>query len=89
MVMAAFLSMKQGWISVTDFDRIKKLILSAGLTTEPPHLTKELFLDLMLNDKKNKDGHINLVLLKKIGHAFLTNQYSAKFLEETLDTRVF
>jgi len=44
---------------------------------------------LMLNDKKNKDGLINLVLLNNIGHAFLTNNYSQQALQDTLNTKDF
>ena len=89
MVMAAHMSMKEERLKVADFDRIKALILQARLPVNPPDISKEVFLDLMLNDKKNKDGLINLVLLNNIGHAFLTNNYSQQALQDTLNTKDF
>jgi 3-dehydroquinate synthase len=89
MVMAAFMSMKHGWISADNYQSIKHLISRAKLPTNPPDISEEKFLDYMANDKKNKDGHINLILLKKIGQAFLTNEYSLDILRDTLKTKVF
>ena len=89
MIMAAYMSMKHKWLTDNDFNRIKSLISFANLPVNPPELSKEVFMELMLKDKKNKDGDIKLVLLKKIGQAFLTNNYSKDVLEETLSKKVF
>lgn len=88
-VMASFMSFKMGLISNEDFNRIKALLLRAKLPINPPDISKKLFLDLMLNDKKNKDGQINLILVKQIGKAFLTNNYPQEILEETIITKSF
>lgn len=88
-VMAAFVSMRHGWLNIKDFNRIKQIFLNAKLPTNPPDISKELFLDLMGSDKKNKDGKINLVLIKKIGQAFLTKDFSNEILSETLNKKIF
>jgi len=88
-VMAAFVSMRHGWLNIKDFNRIKQIFLNAKLPINPPDISKELFLDLMGSDKKNKDGKINLVLIKKIGQAFLTKDFSNEILSETLNKKIF
>ena len=89
MVMAAYMSLKQGWITDDDFKRIKNLISRARLPLNPPDLSVDVFMELMVKDKKNKDGEINLVLLKKLGQAFLTKDYCKNFLDDTLRTKSF
>jgi len=85
MVMAADLSQRMGWISLADVERVKKLILAAGLPiTVPAGMTADRFMALMSVDKKVQDGQIRLVLLKGIGQAVMSDDYSAQKLAETL-----
>ncbi|MBT6355995.1 MAG: 3-dehydroquinate synthase [Nitrosomonadales bacterium] len=85
MVMAAKLSQSMGWLADKDVDRIVALIKKAGLPTEPPKISVEKYMELMMLDKKTKDGQINLVLQKSIGDAVLTNQYDPKKLHQILE----
>jgi len=89
MIMASYMSMIMGFIDDKDFNRVKQIIDSAGLPTNPPDISQEQFLDLMASDKKNKDGKISLILLKELGHAFQTEEYDLKILEKTLNTKTF
>ncbi len=89
MVMASNMSMLMGFIDNKDFNRIKKIIDSAGLPINPPDISQAQFLDLMASDKKNKDGKISLILLKELGKAFQTEEYDMKILEKTLNTKIF
>jgi len=85
MVMAADLSQRMGWISSTDVERIKKLLIAAGLPVSvPDEMTADQFMSLMSVDKKVQDGHIRLVLLRGIGQAVMSDDYSAEKLRETL-----
>ena len=86
MVMAARLSQSMDWLSDKDVKRIIKLIKGAGLPTKPPAITVEKYLELMMLDKKTKDGHINLVLQKSIGEAVLTNTYDPSKLRQVLES---
>ena len=86
MVMAARLSKSMDWLSDKDLKRIIKLITSAGLPTKPPAISVEKYLELMMLDKKTKDGQINLVLQKSIGDAVLTNTYDPSNLRLVLET---
>ena len=85
MVMAAKLSQSMGWLADKDVGRIVALIKKAGLPTEPPKISVEKYMELMMLDKKTKDGQINLVLQKSIGDAVLTNQYDPKKLHQILE----
>jgi len=85
MVMAADLSQRMGWISETDIDRIRKLITAAGLPIlVPKGMSADQFMSLMSVDKKVQDGHIRLVLLRGIGQAVMSDDYSAAQLAKTL-----
>jgi len=85
-IMASTLSLKMKWISSDDFQQIYDLVALAKL---PVSLTKPLEMNKMLqfikSDKKTLDTGIRLVLLKKIGHAIVTSEFSEEMLKETLD----
>ena len=85
MLMAARLSIKQGWLTEQDYSRIETLIKCANLPTQvPENMNVEEFLQLMSVDKKVRDGKLYLVLLNKIGEANLTANFNDNLLEETL-----
>jgi len=50
----------------------------------PEGMSAERFMSLMSVDKKVQEGHIRLVLLKGIGKAIISDDYSAEKLAETL-----
>ena len=84
MVLAAKMSLTQGWLTETEFDRVKKLISHANLPTEKPNIAYEDFISAMKLDKKNKDKEIYLVLQQGIGKAILTNNYSSFELDNVI-----
>ena len=85
MVMAARMSARCGWISGDDVNRVCQMLLAAGLpTVAPAGVTPEQYLEVMSRDKKNTGGDIRLVLLKSLGNAFVTSDYDASLLHDTL-----
>lgn len=85
MLMAADMSQRLGWISQEDRERVFRLIKSANLPTSlPENMTEQIFMDLMLRDKKTLDGKIRLVLLKSLGNAIISDDYDKKVLHEML-----
>jgi 3-dehydroquinate synthase len=68
-VMAADLSRRLGWLSAADVDRLKGLLLRAGLPLKGPVLGAERYLELMSHDKKVVAGKLRLVLLKALAEA--------------------
>ena len=84
MVLAAKMSLVQGWLSESEFSRIKELILQANLPVEKPNIDYENFIGAMKLDKKNKDKEIYLVLQQGIGKAIVTNNYSSSELDNII-----
>jgi 3-dehydroquinate synthase len=83
---AADLSRRLGWLSEMDVARIEAIFKKALLPTQPPAaLSAQEFIDLMAVDKKNVDGDIRLILLKKIGKASLPIGVERSLLLETLN----
>lgn len=86
MVMAGDLSMRLGWLSQPDLNRLTDLLARAGLPTKPPAMTKDQFLSLMATDKKVLDGQLRLVLLKAIGECVVTSEFDQNTLLQTLNS---
>lgn len=85
MMMAADLSARLGWLSQQDLDRVRGILLAAGLPTAPPRdMSVERFMALMAVDKKVIDGSLRLVLLRQLGRAIVTSEFPAERLTETL-----
>lgn len=82
---AADLSRRMGWLMDSDVDRIIALLTQAKLPTiPPPSLDADRFLEFMSSDKKNVDGEIRVILLKKIGQAALPVGIGIDLLKTTL-----
>ena len=85
MMMAIDLSERQGWIDASVAKRSKALLEKCRLPVRPPpERTRQQYLDAMAIDKKTIDGQINLVLLRALGEACVSNDYDAKLFEQTL-----
>ena len=85
MMMAIDLSIREGLIDEALRKRSIELLSRAGLPISPPdNITVEQYLDVMAIDKKTLDGNIRLVLLRALGEAFVTADYSPDKLQQTL-----
>ena len=85
MMMAIDLSIREGLIDEALRKRSIELLSRAGLPISPPdNITVEQYLDVMAIDKKTLDGNIRLVLLRALGEAFITADYSPDKLQQTL-----
>ncbi len=86
MVMAADLSMRQGYISSADAGRVKALVGALELPDcPPPELNAEVMLRTMGMDKKVLDGRLRLILCRALGDAFVTDAVDADALRGTLE----
>ncbi len=86
MCMAADCSSRLGWLSQDDRDRAVALIARAGLPTQPPaDISAEQFREFMARDKKNRAGHLHLVLLRALGQAVVSTDYTEAALSATLE----
>ena len=85
MVMAIDLSIREGLVDEALRKRSIDLLSRAGLPVSPPaNISVEQYLDVMAIDKKTLDGNIRLVLLRALGEAFVTADYSRDKLQQTL-----
>jgi len=83
-LLAADLSQRMGWLSVTDVARIRRLFEQARLPVVAPDLGTGKYLELMGLDKKVVGGKMRFVLLKGIGQATVTGDVPELLLRETL-----
>ncbi|VAX13580.1 3-dehydroquinate synthase [hydrothermal vent metagenome] len=85
MLMAADLSMREGWLNENDVKRVEDLIDRANLPTRAPSsMSYARFIELMAVDKKVRAGKINLVLYHAPGDAFVTHEFDPRNLEQTI-----
>jgi 3-dehydroquinate synthase len=71
MVMAAELSVLQGFISKQEAGRVRDLLKRAGLPLSGPALAPERLMELMALDKKAAKGRARFVVLESVGRAAL------------------
>jgi len=89
MCMAALMSNRLGWMDEEQTRRTIKLIEQAGLPGHAPaSMSTEKFIELMSVDKKVLDGVLRLVLMKGIGKALVTDEYTVADLNETIKQSV-
>lgn len=85
MMQAAYMSQLLGDLTEQDVSRIADIFKRAGLPLYPPNeLTQQDFMHYMAGDKKVQAGVMRLVLLKSIGQAYISGDYSAEVLQQTL-----
>tara|TARA_B100001250_G_scaffold398126_1_gene405992 strand:- start:18 stop:1127 length:1110 start_codon:yes stop_codon:yes gene_type:complete len=92
-VFALKLSQELNHLSSKSVDKTIDHLKNVGLpTTLPPSFKRKTslkqFLSAMQKDKKVKKGKINLVLLKKIGKAFVTNKFSEEKLNKVILSQI-
>jgi len=86
MLMAAHMSMLSGWLTVQAYERIRSLLVRAGLPVRlPPELQNTDIRELMSVDKKVSHGRLKLILLEDIGTAIITDKFQEDMLRETID----
>ena len=85
LALAAQLSLKLGYLSKENLERIVSLLNRFGLaTTKPASLNPQTLLDAMALDKKNKAGRRHYILLRTIGDAFETDQVELQAVKDVL-----
>jgi 3-dehydroquinate synthase len=88
LVMAACMSRESGYLTSDELERVTRLVARAGLPTHVPNVKPDVALEHMRIDKKVQAGRIRLVLLRGIGSAFVTADYSEPALNHTLATHL-
>ncbi|HEX6829006.1 MAG TPA: 3-dehydroquinate synthase, partial [Burkholderiales bacterium] len=83
-MLAAELSHRMGLVAGADVGRVGALLRRAGLPTAAPDLGVEKYLDLMSLDKKTQGGRLRLILLRRIGEAYICGDTPDSLLRELL-----
>jgi 3-dehydroquinate synthase len=83
--MAATMSRECGLLSAADAERVRRLVELAGLPTQVAAVTPAQMLSHMRIDKKVLGGRLRLVLLRRLGEAFVTADYPPEALMRTLE----
>ena len=83
-IIAATISCRLGYLSVTNFEKIKIHFVSNNLPIKDINMYKKKIFNIIKKDKKNLNGKINFVLLKNIGTAFLSNKHSLQNIKKIL-----
>ena len=86
-MMAAELSRLLGWISGADVTRVEALFNRAGLPVFGPAMEVDRYLELMLHDKKVRDGKLRLVLFREIGRAVVSDCAPPELIAEAIAAR--
>ena len=85
MVMAADLARRAGMLGSEDAKRIREAIFAFDLPVTPPgNLGAAQMIELMLHDKKVKDGRVRFVLPRAIGRVEITDRVAPECVEATL-----
>jgi 3-dehydroquinate synthase len=88
LVLAAETSRRLGWLAAADVQRVRELVLRAGLPARAPRIGVERTRELMALDKKVLAGQVRLVLLKRLGEAVVSADYDRAALAAVLEAEV-
>jgi len=83
-VQAARLSQRLGFLGEVDVERIVALLRRAHLPAAAPDLGVARYLELMGLDKKVEGGRLRLVLLRRIGEAYVSTDFPETDLRAVL-----
>ena len=87
MVAAAEIAVQLDWWSAEDARRQHQLILKAGLPTElPSDFEISAVADVLLTDKKVKDGQVRFILPTQLGQVKMTDQVPTQTIKTVLQS---
>lgn len=85
MVMAAEMSKNMQWLNDEDVAYTRAIIAKANLPVDPPvEMTPESFRKAMSIDKKVLNGVLRLILMKKLGNAIVTSDFTEEALQKVI-----
>jgi 3-dehydroquinate synthase len=84
MAAAARISSRMGMLKEGEVARLEEVIRKAGLPVTMPDLDIEEVMQAMKHDKKVSQDRVRFVLLKSIGHAFISDEVDPALVKEVL-----
>lgn len=73
-VAASYISWKKGFLSMEEYYEIRDMFVPFGLPISAENLDAEEVLRLVRSDKKNLDGMLRFILLRRVGRAFVSQE---------------
>ena len=80
MIIASKLSNKLSTLKTNELIKITNHLCKVGLPIYDNEINNKKILSIIQKDKKNRDGKINLILLKKIGKAYYSRNVNQKHI---------
>jgi 3-dehydroquinate synthase len=84
MVGAGMIAQRVGLLSAFELERIRSLIIVAGLPIKIPDLDIEQIMQAMRHDKKKIEGKIRFILPRNIGEVLIRDDISTILVQEVL-----
>ena len=84
MVAAARLASRMGILPPSDTARLEDLVAAAGLPVHFPDIDRKAVLEAMKRDKKVRLDRIRFILLRSLGHAFVSEDVDMSLVEEVI-----
>ena len=84
MAAAARIANRMDILNTEDLNKLEDILKDAGLPVRMPDLDVRQVIEAMKHDKKVQQDTLRFVLLKSIGHAFVTDNVSPALVEEVL-----
>ena len=84
MLVEAKISNKLGYLSDTHLEMILSHFKNAKLKLSDKNIKNFKLIKIMINDKKNLNGMINIILLKKIGDSFFARNIKINLIKEII-----
>jgi 3-dehydroquinate synthase len=84
MVAAGMISEKMGAVPAVELNKIKSLIVKAGLPVTLAGLDPQKIIQIMKHDKKNSGGRVKFILPKTIGEVFISDNIDMGLVEQVL-----
>jgi 3-dehydroquinate synthetase len=85
-MLAAELSCRMGLMPRAEVERTRRAFEAARLPITAPKLGIDRYLELMGHDKKVQKGRTRLILLRRLGEAFMTAEFPHELLVEVLSS---
>lgn len=84
-VAAAYISYKRQYISKEDYYEIRDMFVPFNLPISIDHIDLDMVIQVTNNDKKMINGHINFILLEKLGKAIIVSDVTASEMHDALN----
>ncbi|MBR1674764.1 MAG: 3-dehydroquinate synthase [Eubacterium sp.] len=84
-IMASYISLKKGFITKNDLNRIIAVITRFDLPKLPKDLDVKQIIELTKNDKKMVGNTVKFILLRSIGEAFISREVSDEDMMDAIE----